>query len=329
MQFRTPIHVDSCPFRINHRQPILTIGSCFSEHIAHLLQTHRFRVRANPFGVLYNPLSIHSAVDIMLQQKLFSEDDLVFNQDEWHSFYHHSSFSHHEPRQAVDTINQNIAESHAFLQSTDLVICTLGTAFVYFLKTSGQTVANCHKLPPDRFDRRMLSVEDISQALTNIIQNLRRIRPELKFIFTVSPIRHLKDGLVHNQQSKATLILGVHEAIKNRNLCYYFPSYEIMMDDLRDYRFYEDNLTHPNNMAVEYIWKKFAQNSIDNETQQTIKDLKRLHQAKLHRPRNIKSPAHQQFLKKQIHYLDYLRDKYRYLDFQNDYQYFKNQLNED
>ncbi len=329
MQFRTEVKPPPCPFSLEHASPLFSIGSCFSEHIAERLKSYRFQVLENPFGVLYNPHSIMRVLQQVQKQQRFGKSDLVFHDGEWHSFDHHSAFSSHDADAVLNAVNNRIGETHRWLCKTNVCLITYGTAYVYFHKERGQVVANCHKIPQEAFERSRLTPAEVREVLQQTLDILKRFNPDMKTIVTVSPIRHLKDGAVGNQRSKAALILGIAETVASRDDVYYFPSYEIMMDDLRDYRFYDTSLNHPSAMAVDYIWKTFTETCLSEAATEAVREIEKLNNARSHQVRNPQSPAHQTFLKQTLAYLDYLSDKYRYVDFRNDYQYFKQGLQGD
>ncbi len=290
MNFRTEIKIAESSLKIEHNQKIVTIGSCFAENIAEQFKYYLFNVFENPFGVLYNPVSIYNAFKITEEETQFAKDDLIFNQGEWHSFYHHSDFSHHNPDECLALINTRTKEVKKFLSTADWVIISLGTSYIYKHKEKDVIVSNCHKIPANQFERILLSPEESGKYLTSIVYVLKRLNANVKIIFTVSPIRHIKDGFAENQLSKSSLIVAVHNTIKKNENCFYFPSYEIMMDDLRSYRFYEKDLLHPNKIAIEYIWEKFSESFFSEKCKVTIKDVEPYVKGIQHRPKDENSP---------------------------------------
>lgn len=326
MQFRTEINIAKAVRRIEHNESILTIGSCFAENMGKKLNEHRFNVLSNPFGVLYNPASIFNSLQL-LKQDTFPQDELFFHAGEWHSFYHHSDFSHHEKWSSLDKINSRLAALKSFLKKTQFVIITLGTSYVFRSKETGRIVSNCHKIPAEKFDRFFLAPEESEKYLEKITAFLNEAAPDIHIIFSVSPIRHIKDGLASNQKSKAALLLAVHNFTEANENCSYFPSYEIMLDDLRDYRFYKPNLTHPNETAEEYIWQKFGETYFTDTCSRTLKDLDPLIKARRHRPRNELAPAYKEFLIKQLKKIDQLKTRCTHISFEDDEAYFSEKLN--
>lgn len=295
MNFRTEINIKNSSLQIEHDQNIFTIGSCFAENIGNKFQHFLFNITKNPFGVLYNPISILNSLTLLKNERSFSEDDLFYDQSEYHSFYHHSNFSSENKSNCLENINKSLSESSKSLKKTDLIIITYGTSFVYELIDKKIIVSNCHKIPAKEFNRFRLTISQLNDTISKTIQLLHSINPKMKIIFTVSPVRHWKDGAVDNQLSKALLLVSVHETIKNFNNIEYYPSYEIMMDDLRDYRFYEADLLHPNSQAVEYIWNKFAETYFTESCKNVMMKTGKLSAAKNHRVRNKNSEKYINF----------------------------------
>ena len=314
MKFRTEIQINRAEQAIRHSDPILTMGSCFADNIAQKLQERYFRVMQNPFGTLYNPLSVAEALSIILTNRKFRSEDLFFHQNEWHSFWHHSVFSGTDRAAVLLKINEQINEAHRFLQEAQWLFLTFGTAYVYYHLPEKRPVANCHKLPENEFERRLIRVDEVVESIQALFQNLRVLNSKIKIVLTVSPIRHIRDGLVQNQRSKATLILAVQELCRQDASLMYFPSYEILMDDLRDYRFYEANLTHPNDQAVQYIWEKFSAMFFDRETEKASEAFAALTSALKHKPLHPESPNYRKFLRKVLKRIEGLEKQYPYVD---------------
>lgn len=296
MNFRTEIKIADNPVKIEHSQKIVTIGSCFAENIAGQFKFYIFDVFENPFGVLYNPVSIYNALKITFEQKQFSKDDLILNQGEWHSFYHHSDFSSHNADDCLCAINTRTKEVKEYLAHAEWIIISLGTSYIYRHIERNLIVSNCHKINANQFERILLPPEETVKYLNKLVGFLRKINPDIKIILTVSPIRHIKDGFAENQLSKSSLIVSVREAIKKNDNCFYFPSYEIMIDDLRDYRFYEKDMLHPNKIAIEYIWEKFTEAYLSKVCIETIKEIEPYAKGLLHRPKDANSPQSKLFL---------------------------------
>ncbi|MEL6989544.1 MAG: GSCFA domain-containing protein, partial [Bacteroidota bacterium] len=242
MNLRTSLPIHPFPFNLQHEDQVLSIGSCFAEEIAKKLNYYKFKITANPHGILYNPLSIIQCLNEIQSKKLYIEEDIFQNQEVWYSFQHHGKFSDLDPNVLIKQINKSIQRAAHALESSKLLICTLGTAFVYENKSDQRVVANCHKLPSDHFKKKLLKVETIVDAFEKTILSLSKQFPNINWLFTISPVRHLKDGFVENQRSKSTLHLAVHKLIEKFDHVHYFPSYEIVIDELRDYRFYNEDM---------------------------------------------------------------------------------------
>ena len=285
MKFRTEIQINPSPLRIKHHSPILFVGSCFAENIAEKMSQSGFEINVNPFGIVYNPESTANCLFDLFQKRMYAETDIFEFQDVYHSFAHHSRFSSKNLQEALQKINDSIVSAADFLQKAEVLIVTFGTATVYRLKSSGKIVSNCHKLPANQFQEERLTISQITTQWNEIISHIHRENPKTQIIFTVSPIRHWKDGPHANQLNKAILLLAVNELIQSHPQCHYFPSYEILLDDLRDYRFYADDLIHPNSQAIAYIWEKFGDAYFDTITKERIavyeKEQKRLGHRKI------------------------------------------------
>jgi hypothetical protein len=272
------------------------LGSCFVEHIGDKLEYFKFQNLQNPFGILFHPLAIETLITNAINEKKYIEDDVFYLNEQWYCFDAHSKLSHVSKADLLKDLNENIKRTHQFIKDSTHIIITLGTAWVYRHVETECVVANCHKVPQKRFVKELLSVDEVSESLQAIVSLIKSVNPKAVIIFTVSPVRHLKDGFVENTQSKARLITAVHEVVEPRELIHYFPSYEIMMDELRDYRFYEADMLHPNEIAVNYIWEKFQKVWIADEASITMDDIDTVQKGLLHRPFNKNSEAHQQFL---------------------------------
>ena len=299
-------------------------GSCFVENIGEKLQKSKFQTLINPFGILYNPASIHASLVRILEKKLFSENELFEHEGVWKSFSHHSRFAELSPQAFLNNTNKKLEETCEFLQTTDFLIITFGTSWIYRLKESGEVVSNCHKLPGSYFIREKLSPEAIVATYTEVIRNLLQIRPEISIIFTVSPIRHWKDGAHENQLSKATLLLAIEQLqLLFPDNIIYFPAYEIVLDELRDYRFYAEDMIHPNETAISYIWERFSGCFFSKETEKQLFEIEKLNSATQHRPFNSQSKAFQEFIRKNLKLLEDMEKKYTELDFRKERIYFE------
>ena len=318
MNLFTTIDIPSLP-SLTHSDKLMLIGSCFATEMGERLQRAKFACDVNPYGVLYNPLSISQALKEMLSGKVYTPTDLFQHADYWHSPMHHGDFSAPIADEALQTINHRIAVAHEALQSLDYLLLTFGTSWVYEEKDMHRIVGNCHKLPERNFLRRRLSVEEIVSEYTSLFSGMMARNPKLKIVLTVSPIRHVRDGLHNNQLSKATLLLAIDQLQQSfSGRVFYFPAYELLMDELRDYRFYADDLVHPSAKAVEMVWQRFVQVAMNADTQQLMKQCNNLAQALNHRPLQPQSEENCRFLQQIMLKIEELSEKYPNLDFQNE-----------
>jgi hypothetical protein len=297
MSFRTIFDISQNGVKIDYNSNIFLLGSCFSQNIGDKFSYYKFNTIANPFGVLYNPVSISNSIKILLDKREFSSTDLFNHNGLWSSFSHHSSFSDTDRSKVLDSINKQVVEASLFLQKTNLLIITFGTSWVYEYKDSGKVVSNCHKIPSNKFNRYKLTVNKIVEQYVEILNLLKRQNPDINILFTVSPIRHIKDGMEQNQLSKSTLIVAIHELVNMFDNVSYFPSYEIVMDDLRDYRFYNSDMIHPSQTAIDYIWERFRDVNIDSSALSLMIDIDKINKSLSHKSFQPKSEAHQIFLR--------------------------------
>ena len=274
--FTTPIKIPISSVKIDHKGHLLTLGSCFSENIGRKLQNAFFQVDVNPFGVLYNPFSVADSIRFLLQKKAFEQHDTFFYGSLWHSFSHDSSFSDINQDTCLKKINVRLEQAAEQLNETGVLLITFGTAWVFESIKSGKTVANCHKLPEKEFRRQRLNVSEIVDEYQLLITQLQMVFPQLQIIFSISPIRHRKDGAHENTISKSILLLAVEELEKSLPNVHYFPAYEIMLDELRDYRFYAKDMFHPSETTIDYIWQRFSDTYFSLETQNLKKRLEQL-----------------------------------------------------
>jgi len=324
--FRTLVEIPESENKISYKTKSMFVGSCFSENIGKKLEEFKIPTDINPFGVIYNPVSVKKILKIIISAEKFSKNDIMFFNGQWFSFYHHSRFSNINANKCLKDINERIQSASIFLKDADFLFVSFGTAWVYEYKKTRQIVANCHKIPSREFNRYLLSAEEIIEEFKNLITELLLFNPKLKLIFTVSPIRHRKDGAVGNQVSKSTLILSIPKLKQLFDHICYFPSYEIMMDDLRDYRFYSEDLIHLNQVAINYIWERFKETYLDDESKKIIKEIEKLNNAKNHKPFNPASENYQKFLKQNLKKVELLLLKYPFLDFQKEKEFFSSKL---
>ena len=280
---------------IDYHSEITLLGSCFVENIGEKLSYYKFKNLQNPFGILFHPKAIETLIIRATQEKKYTEDDVFFHNEQWHCFDAHSKLSNPSKEALINQLNSELALTKLQLSKSTHVIITLGTAWVYNLLKDKNTVANCHKLPQNQFEKQLLSPHDIKGSLTRVIDGIKSLNSAATIIFTVSPIRHIKDGFVENTLSKSHLITAVNQVLSDAVV--YFPSYEIMMDELRDYRFYSEDMIHPNQTAIHYIWNKFQEVWFSPQAIKTMVEVAVIQKGLQHRPFNLKSEAHQQFLK--------------------------------
>ena len=302
MQFTTKIHISKSLYPIDYDSKIFSLGSCFAENIAEKFNYFKFQNIVNPFGILFHPIAIQTIIRRAVEEDFFAESELFFHNERWHCFDTHSDLSSANKEELLQNLNQNLSHLKSKIESASHMLITFGTAWVYKERTSEKIVANCHKVPQTQFEKELLSATQIEAAILDTISLLHRVNPNLNVVLTISPVRHLKDGFIENHQSKANLIIGVHQAIHrqpttgNQQLLTYFPSYEIMMDELRDYRFYAQDMIHPNQTAIDYIWKRFAETSISTAVLPIMDEVESVQKALSHKPFNPNSESHQKFL---------------------------------
>ncbi|WP_048331091.1 GSCFA domain-containing protein [Bizionia psychrotolerans] len=288
---------------IDYKSEVLLLGSCFVENIGQKLDYFKFKNLQNPFGILFQPKAIENLISNAVQEKVYTEDHIFFHNEQWHCFEVHSKLSNSNKDVLINQLNEQIQLTVEKLKSVTHIVFTLGTAWVYRNLETEQVVANCHKIPQKQFSKELLSVDEIVESLKKIVETVQSINPEVTLLFTVSPIRHLKDGFIENTQSKAHLITAIHEflnrqsSIDNRQ-SFYFASYELMMDELRDYRFYADDMIHPNQTAINYIWNAFKMVWISEDVSKTMDAVDEIQKGMQHKPFNPNSEAQLKFLKK-------------------------------
>ena len=323
MDFFLPFRSPSFPFNISYADKILFIGSCFSEEIGNKLKELKFHVLQNPNGILYDPVSISDALFSYVENKPFDEDSIFELNGLWHSWKHHSFFSGTNKIEVLENIKNSQAGAHAFLKNANFLFITFGTAFNYRLKINSKNVANCHKSRADIFVKSLLPIDEMKANLLSVISALEIFNPKLKIIFTVSPVKHIKDGLMENNRSKSRLIEAAHLIAEEKDNVYYFPAYEIVNDILRDYRFYKRDLVHPNEMAIDFVFEKFSQSFFDSHTKEARKEIEKILLAINHKPFLKESEAHQQFIASQIQNIKIVEKKYPAIDFTKEKKYFE------
>ena len=300
---------------IDYNSKVILLGSCFSDNIGKKLRYHKFQSVLNPFGILFHPKAIESVIKNAITKKEYTEEDVFFFNERWQSFTTHSKLSASSKEEALNQLNQASALINTALKSSTHIIITLGTSWVYRFLASGKIVANCHKVPQHKFKKELLPITEINKSLSSIISLVRKVNPNINFIFTISPVRHLRDGFIENQQSKSHLISALHQIIKNQKNIFYFPSYEIMMDELRDYRFYKEDMIHPNQIAINYIWEKFYENWLSDEAIDLKKQVIKIQRGLEHKPINTDSNEYREFLSSLQKKIKALKKKYSHITF--------------
>lgn len=323
--------------QINYREKILLIGSCFTEHIGNSLEELKFSVLQNPNGILFDAYSVCNALLSYIQNKKFTERDFFQLNDAWHSWRYHSRYSHVDLKEAVRLVNESQENAHHFLKDTTWIIITLGSAFSYRLtnqtvKTADLLMAssdlelgvsNCHRAPAQWFTKHLMSIDEIISSLNDCLRKLFEFNPRANVIFTVSPVRHIRDGVVDNNRSKARLIESVHQVAAQSDKLYYFPAYELVIDVLRDYRFYDIDLVHPNYMATEFVLEKFTAAYIDEYSRNLMEEVKSVVTARKHKALQPATNAHKQFLQSQLEKTKKLCRAYPFLNLQDELTYFQ------
>ena len=307
--------------KINHSHLLFLAGSCFTEQIGGKLAAHKFRIIDNPNGILFNPISISKSFISYIENKIYGPAELFYQNELWGSWEHHTRFSSVSKEDCLQKINDSQKAAHLFLKKADWLLLTLGSAFVYELENK-QVVANCHKVPTDKFKKRLLSSEEVVSNLETLIQRLQQFNPAIKIIFTISPVRHLRDGFVENNRSKATLINAVHQVTEKYDELFYFPAYELIIDDLRDYRFFAEDMVHPNYAATNYVWEKFIATCIDEPSQLLMKEINTVNAARNHKAFNPTSDAHKNFLKVNLQKIEKLQAEHPYINFEEEVLFF-------
>ena len=316
MNFRTQIPIPQNLNPIDYNSKIVSLGSCFAVNMAEKFEYYKFQNSVNPFGIIFNPVSIEKLIYRIVNQVFFTEKDIFFHNERWHCFEVHSDLSNANKEEFLENLNVILKRSLIQLFQASHVIITFGTSWVYRNFESKAIVANCHKLPQNQFQKEILSVETIGNSIKNTIDLIQKINPDCNFIFTVSPVRHLKDGFVENQRSKSHLITAIHDTIKPQlPAINYFPSYEIMMDELRDYRFYAEDMLHPSAVAIDYIWSKFKESTIAETDFPVMEQVDSIQKSLSHKPFNPNSESHLKFESKLKQKMTNLQFQYSFMKF--------------
>lgn len=311
MELQTRISLNPAENQIGYQSQLLILGSCFAENIGEKLNYFKFQSIQNPFGILFHPLAIEKLLSKSIQKEIFTDEDVFFLNERWHCFDAHSDLSDPSKENLLKKLNVALDQTYQQLAKATHVFITLGTSWVYRKTETDAVVSNCHKVPQKEFSKKLLSIEQITESLENNIKAIRTFNQNTQVVFTVSPVRHLKDGFIENQRSKAHLLAAVHQ-IKGTS---YFPSYEIMMDELRDYRFYNEDMVHPSQFAIDYIWEKFKEVWVAPKTYPILEKVDAVQKGFFHRPFNPSSGKHQQFLKSLEEKITYLQKEYPFMKF--------------
>ena len=322
MKMMLDLEIKSPEKRINYHDRLMLIGSCFTEQIGKKLEEVKFTMMQNPSGILFDPASVVSNLVSYVDNRRYTKEDLFYLNELWQSWNHHSIYSGMDAAEVLVNINNAQQRAHEYLKHADWLIITLGSAFSYRLAESGMAVANCHRAPAQQFGKHLLTVEEIVTSLDTCMHRLFHFNPKLKIIFTISPVRHIRDGVVENNRSKARLIEAVHHMVNKFDRLHYFPAYEIVIDVLRDYRFYDVDLVHPNYSATEFVFQKFVASFIDEESQAMMEEIKKIVTAYRHKPFQPATEAHQNFLKTYKERATQFMQKYPHVDFAEEVKYF-------
>ena len=311
----TPVQVSSISDKIYHNSKILTIGSCFSDNIGNRLLDHSFDTLVNPFGTIFNPVSISKLLHLALNDKLIDVNELDSIGSRFFHYDFHSAFDNRNPDEVVEKINSALKNTRSFIQTMDVLVLTFGTSIVYKLKKENQIVSNCHKVPGNNFTKLFLTSKYMEERTVEMLNSIKSINPSAKIILTVSPVRHTNEGLIENNLSKARLIDLCHRLRENEKSVSYFPAYEIMMDELRDYRFYKSDLIHPNDLAIDIIWNRVLESYFDEKSIEKVNDMGELNLAKQHIPFDPNSKEHLKFKQNQKKKIENLKARYPEVDF--------------
>jgi len=322
MKLMLDVDIKSPPKRITYTDNIFIIGSCFTEHIGKRLMELKFNILQNPNGILFDPISVSKSLTSYIGPKKYDKSDLFYLNELWQSWNHHSMFSGMVADDVIDRINNHQQKAHEHLKKSDWLIITLGSSFSYQLIESNAPVANCHRAPRQWFKKHLCSIEETIETLEESIQKLLVFNPALKIIFTISPVRHIRDGVVENNRSKARLIELVHSLIETHDNFYYFPAYELVIDVLRDHRFYDIDLVHPNYAATEFVFDKFEQSFIAEEARVFMEEIRKVTNAYKHKPFQPETESHKLFLQNSLKNVKNLQDKLPHLDFAKEIGYF-------
>ena len=331
MKFKLTLEANKSATTIHYQDKIMLMGSCFTENIGAKLHRHLFQVKENPHGILFNPTSVIGALQDYIDNKQYNTNDLFELNDLFNSWDHHTRFSDITASATLEKINNSISDAHIYLKAADKLVITLGSAWLYCLTDvapsgAGLVVANNHKAPAQWFEKKLMEPVELSLQLQKIVSAVQSFNKNIHITFTISPVRHLREGLIENNRSKSVLIYAVHDVIANLKGVEYFPAYEYVIDDLRDYRFYAEDLVHPNYAATNYVWDKLVSTYFSEDTQLIMAEVAELQLAKQHKPFNKASNAHQAFLQKSLLKTEVLQSKYPFLPLADFLTFFREEL---
>jgi hypothetical protein len=324
MELRTTFSIEPSKYKITYNDPVMFIGSCFASSIGLQMENGHMPVMINPAGAVFNPVSVCNTLGTFTSGKEFKLEDLHFYNGTWLSFNHYTDFSSEDPVKVLEKINRKTKAALGFLKNTRYLFITLGTARVYKLKKSGFVVSNCHKIPGDQFESGLLTVDEIADLWNDQLDNLYSLFPQLKVVFTISPVRHWKDGAHGNQLSKSILFVAVEQLLKHKTKPGYFPAYELLMDDLRDYRFYAEDMLHPSSSAVNYIWEAFSGCYFDSQTLNLWKEVSRVTKALNHRLSTDSEIKRDFFAQRILNQISDIKVKLPHIDLSREEEYFLN-----
>jgi hypothetical protein len=327
VKFHLDLKIHPQKKQISYTEKILLIGSCFAENIGMKLHESKFDIFINPHGILYNPASIAKSLETYIDETKYSEKDLFYHHELWNSWDHHGKFSSVSKTETLSRINDSQLKAINFAKNADWLIITLGSSYVYTLLKNKHIVGNCHKVPGTEFDKIFLTSEESFNLLEGSFLRLRQINPKIKIILTVSPVRYIREGVIENNKSKAALITAVNQLSEKLHDVFYFPAYELVIDDLRDYRFYTEDLVHPNSTAIEYVWEKFSDSIIDKGSHELMDRVLSLVRAAQHRPMNPNTKEHKEFLEKNHALVQELSLKFPFLNLEREREYFSEKNN--
>jgi hypothetical protein len=329
MDFQLPFTIPDSGVRIAHQDAVVLTGSCFTEHIGRKMLEGKFHALVNPQGILFNPMSIASNLEISISKKEYKDADIFLLNGVWNSWDFHSAFSNIDMTAALQAMNESVMNTHTALSKARCLVVTLGSAYQYFLRAEytelnkQHGVANCHKAPGKWFDKQLLTVRDMHEKWNQVLASLQLFNPDLKVIFTVSPVRHYRDGLIENNRSKARLLELTHLLVDEHSHCYYFPAYELVIDVLRDYRFYDKDMVHPSNQAAHYVWEQFVEAYMNDESRQLLKRIYEITAASKHVERFPGTVASAKFRQTMLDKAEKLKKEFEWLDIKREIEFFK------